>query len=72
VRYVPVTASADQFTKPAPGKRFPAVQFRSQPRQRPYQDSPSNGAKVVDAQGQSFASYLAGNVKAGPTSRAVS
>jgi len=32
----------------------------------PYQDSPSNGAKVIDAKGQSFASTIAANVKAGP------
>jgi hypothetical protein len=67
VKYVPTTVSTDQFTKPAAGKRFAAVQFSLRNMGKSaYEDSPSNGAKVIDVKGQSFGSYLAGNVKAGP------
>ncbi|HET9828809.1 MAG TPA: DUF4352 domain-containing protein [Nocardioidaceae bacterium] len=67
VKYVPTTMATDQFSKPAPGKRFAAVQFRFRNLGRSaYQDSPSNGAKVIDVKGQSFGSYLVGDVKAGP------
>jgi hypothetical protein len=67
VKYVPTTVATDQFTKPAPGKRFAALQFSFRNLGKSaYQDSPSNGAKVIDVKGQSFGSYPVGDVKAGP------
>ena len=48
---------ADEFSTPDPGKRFYAVQFRLHDAgSAAYSDSPSNGAAVVDADGQSYES----------------
>jgi hypothetical protein len=50
---------ADEFSTPDPGKRFYAVQFRlADTGTAAYSDSPSNGAAVVDADGQSYESTL--------------
>lgn len=50
---------ADEFSTPDPGKRFYAVQFRlADTGTTAYSDSPSNGAAVVDADGQSYESTL--------------
>ena len=50
---------ADEFSSPDPGKRFYAVQFRlANTGSAAYSDSPSNGAAVVDADGQSYESTL--------------
>jgi len=50
---------ADQFSSPDPGKRFYAVQFRlANTGSAAYSDSPSNGAAVVDVDGQSYQSTL--------------
>ncbi|MEZ0069026.1 hypothetical protein ABIA32_005067 [Streptacidiphilus sp. MAP12-20] len=55
VKVVDNPAGADEFTTPAAGKRFFAVQFRIKDTGgKAYSDSPSNGAKVVDSQGQSY------------------
>ncbi|MFF4651259.1 DUF4352 domain-containing protein [Streptomyces sp. NPDC001380] len=57
---------ADEFNTPDAGKRFVAVQFRIRNTGRKaYSDSPSNGAKVVDAEGQGFDSWIA-DTAAGP------
>lgn len=58
---------ADQFTTPDPGKRFVAVQFQIQNvGTAAYDDSPSNGAKVIDTSGQQFDSTI-GDTTAGPS-----
>jgi Domain of unknown function (DUF4352) len=50
---------ADEFSSPDPGKRFYAVQFRlADTGTAAYSDSPSNGAAVVDTNGQSYESSL--------------
>jgi len=50
---------ADEFSTPEPGDRFYAVQFRlADTGTAAYSDSPSNGAVVVDADGQSYESTL--------------
>ena len=50
---------ADEFSSPDAGKRFYAVQFRlANTGSAAYSDSPSNGAAVVDADGQSYESTL--------------
>jgi hypothetical protein len=57
---------SDDFMKPAAGNRFVAVQFKvTNTGTAAYDDSPSNGAKVLDAEGQQFTSALADS-KAGP------
>ncbi|MEV4614417.1 DUF4352 domain-containing protein [Kitasatospora sp. NPDC049258] len=56
----------DEYTKPADGKRFVAVQFRIKATgAKGYSDSPSNGAKLLDGQGQSFGPNFA-DTTAGP------
>lgn len=55
VKIVNNPAGADDFTTPEAGKRFVAVQFRIKDTGgTAYSDSPSNGAKLVDSQGQSY------------------
>jgi hypothetical protein len=50
---------ADEFSSPDAGNRFYAVQFRLENTgSKAYSDSPSNGAAVVDADGQSYDSTL--------------
>jgi hypothetical protein len=50
---------ADQFNRAAAGKRLYAVQFRLRDTGRTgYSDAPSNGATVVDSNGQSYDSSL--------------
>lgn len=68
VKVVERTTASDGFSKPAKGKRFAAVQFRlHNVGKSSYQDSPGNGAKVLDSQGQSYPSYIVGDVAAGPS-----
>ncbi|WP_042376699.1 DUF4352 domain-containing protein [Streptacidiphilus melanogenes] len=55
VKIVDNPAGADDYTTPDSGKRFFAVQFRIKDTgSKAYSDSPSNGAKLVDSQGQSY------------------
>ncbi|MEZ0091246.1 DUF4352 domain-containing protein [Streptacidiphilus sp. EB129] len=55
VKIVDNPKGADDYTTPDSGKRFYAVQFRIKDTgSAAYSDSPSNGAKVVDSQGQSY------------------
>ncbi|AUG79376.1 hypothetical protein CFP65_4646 [Kitasatospora sp. MMS16-BH015] len=57
---------ADEFTKPADGKRFVAVQFRIKATgAKGYNDAPQNSAKLIDAQGQAYGATVA-DTKAGP------
>ncbi|WP_405136130.1 DUF4352 domain-containing protein [Nocardia sp. NBC_01388] len=60
------TAGDDVDVLPA-GKRYYAVQFRiANTGTAAYGDAPSNGAKVVDSQGQTFAASLTADTSAGP------
>ncbi|MEW1908951.1 DUF4352 domain-containing protein [Kitasatospora sp. NPDC085895] len=70
---VTVTAVADpataahSFDTPEAGRRLVAVQFRlHNTGSTTYSDSPSNGATVVDEQGQGFNAVLGTDVTAGP------
>ncbi|MER5635971.1 DUF4352 domain-containing protein [Kitasatospora sp. NPDC002227] len=57
---------ADEFTKPADGKRFVAVQFRIKATgAKGYNDAPQNSAKLIDAQGQAYGAGVE-DTKAGP------
>ncbi|WP_055591251.1 DUF4352 domain-containing protein [Streptacidiphilus griseoplanus] len=58
---------ADEFTTPESGKRFVAVQFRIRNTgSKAYNDSPSNGAKVLDTEGQGFDASFS-DTTAGPS-----
>jgi hypothetical protein len=66
-KVVDPTKSTDGFSKAASGMRYVAVQFQIKNTGTiPYEDSPSNGAKVADADGQQFDSTIVSSVKAGP------
>lgn len=55
VKVVNKASGSDEFTKSAAGKRFVAVQFVIENvGQYAYEDSPSNGSKVIDAEDQQF------------------
>lgn len=55
IKVVDRVTATDGFSVPDAGKRFVAVQFSIQNTgTTAYDDSPANGAKVVDAQGQQF------------------
>lgn len=68
VKYVATVTSTDEFSKPAAGNRFVAVQFVIKNTGTvAYEDSPSNGAKVSDAEGQQFdATIIVQRSSAGP------
>ncbi|MER7772640.1 DUF4352 domain-containing protein [Kitasatospora sp. NPDC096140] len=67
VKVVDNAEGADEFTHPADGKRFVAIQFRIKASgKKAYSDAPGNSAKVVDAQGQAFGTTIA-DTKAGPS-----
>jgi hypothetical protein len=67
LKVVDKAKGADEFTTPDAGKRFVAVQFRiTNTGAKAYSDSPSNGAKVVDTEGQGFDSWIA-DTTAGPS-----
>ena len=56
----------DEFSQPAAGKRWVAVQIRvTNTASAAYSDSPSNGAKLIDAQGQQYSETF-GNTTLGP------
>jgi hypothetical protein len=58
---------ADEYSTPGAGNRLVAVQFRLRNTgTAPYDDSPANGAKVLDAQGHQFESSFL-DTKAGPS-----
>lgn len=67
VKWVDPAKGADEFSAPDSGKRFVAVQFRiTNTGKGVYDDSPSNGVQVADAQGQRFDSDY-NDVSAGPS-----
>jgi len=56
-----------QFDAPDAGTQFAAAQFRvKNSGSVPYSDSPSNGAKVLDASGQQFDAQIVTKIAAGP------
>ncbi|MEU1312803.1 DUF4352 domain-containing protein [Streptomyces cinnamoneus] len=58
--------SDNKYTQPKPGKRWVAAQFEIVNKgQTVYDDSPANGVKVVDDQGQTF-THSIGSTTAGP------
>ena len=60
-------ASGTGISSPPPGKRLVAVQFRlHNTGSATYNDTPANGAKVVDTKGQGFDSAIADTTSAGP------
>lgn len=66
VRVVDPAGATDEYSSPDADMRFVAVQFRlKNTGTAVYKDSPSNGAKVVDTQGQQFDSTYEGT-SAGP------
>ncbi len=65
VRFVDPASGATDLDEPAAGKRFVAAQFRlNNVGTATYDDSPSNGATVIDSDGQQFDSSLS-DVSAG-------
>ncbi|WP_432136814.1 DUF4352 domain-containing protein [Streptomyces sp. bgisy154] len=65
-QWLPVAKSADQYFKPEDGKKWVAAQLELvNTGSKVYSDSPSNGAKVADGQGQRFDSWV-GEITAGP------
>ncbi|MFJ1560740.1 DUF4352 domain-containing protein [Streptomyces mirabilis] len=67
VKVVDPAKGADEFTTPESGKRFVGVQFRLVNTGRvAYNDSPSNGAQISDADGQQFQTTF-GDISAGPS-----
>ncbi|MFF4379213.1 DUF4352 domain-containing protein [Kitasatospora sp. NPDC001547] len=67
VKVVDNAEGGDEFTHPAEGNRFVAVQFRIKASgKKAYSDVPGNSAKVVDTQGQAFGTTIA-DTKAGPS-----
>jgi predicted small lipoprotein YifL len=66
-KWVDPAKSADEFMKPAQGKRWVAVQFELlNTGSAIYDDSPSNGVQVADVDGQRFSATF-GEVTAGPS-----
>jgi hypothetical protein len=67
MKVVDPTTSTDGFSTPAAGSRYVAVQFQIQNTGTvAYDDSPINGAKVIDASGQQFDATITSSVSAGP------
>ena len=67
VKFVNRAVGADEFSQPESGKRFVAVQLKIKNiGSKAYSDSPSNGAKVVDTEGQGFDADIS-DTKAGPS-----
>ncbi|BAJ30445.1 MULTISPECIES: DUF4352 domain-containing protein [Kitasatospora] len=66
VKVVDNAKGADEYTRPAAGKRYVTVQFRIKATgTAAYSDSPHNSAKLVDSQGQNFEATIA-ETDAGP------
>jgi Domain of unknown function (DUF4352) len=67
VKWVDPAKGGDEFTTPGAGKRFVAAQIRvTNTGSAFYDDTPSNGMQVADANGQRFESTF-GDVSAGPS-----
>ncbi|OKJ11750.1 DUF4352 domain-containing protein [Kitasatospora sp. CB01950] len=66
VKVVDNAEGANEYTKPADGKRFVSVQFRVKATgSAAYADAPANSAKILDDQGQGYSATVA-ETKAGP------
>ena len=65
-KWLPAAEGASEFDTPQDGKRWAAAQFELvNTGAKVYADSPQNGAKAADSQGQRFDSWF-GEIKAGP------
>lgn len=65
-KWLPTAEPADEFDVPQGGKRWAAAQFELvNTGSKVYADSPGNGAKAADGEGQRFDSWF-GEIKAGP------
>jgi hypothetical protein len=65
-KWLPTAEGADEFNVPTDGKRWAAAQFELvNTGSKVYADSPSNGAKAIDGEGQQFDSWF-GEIAAGP------
>ncbi|MBE4788419.1 DUF4352 domain-containing protein [Streptomyces sp. NE06-02F] len=65
-KWLPTAEGASEFDTPQDGKRWAAAQFELvNTGSKVYADSPQNGAKAADSQGQRFDSWF-GEIKAGP------
>lgn len=65
-RWLPTAKPATEFDIPQDGKRWAAAQFELvNTGSKVYADSPQNGAKAADSQGQRFDSWF-GEISAGP------
>jgi hypothetical protein len=63
VKVIKHAQASDEFTTPGPGKRFIAAKFRVlNTGDKTYQDSPSNGATLIDSAGQSYSAEIAASV----------
>ncbi|OEJ22554.1 DUF4352 domain-containing protein [Streptomyces subrutilus] len=66
-KWVDPAVSKNEYVKPTDGSRYVAAQLELvNTGTAPYDDSPSNGAKVADAEGQQFNSTLTMGITAGP------
>ncbi|WKD36518.1 DUF4352 domain-containing protein [Streptomyces xanthophaeus] len=66
-KWVDPATSKDEYTKPQDGSKYVAAQLELvNTGTVPYDDSPSNGAKVADAEGQQFNSTMTMGITAGP------
>ncbi|MDX3835607.1 DUF4352 domain-containing protein [Streptomyces europaeiscabiei] len=66
-KWLPTAKPATEFDIPQDGKRWAAAQFELvNTGSKVYADSPQNGAKAADSQGQRFDSWF-GEVSAGPS-----
>jgi hypothetical protein len=66
-KWLPTAKPATEFDIPQDGKRWAAAQFELvNTGSKVYADSPQNGAKAADSQGQRFDSWF-GEIKAGPS-----
>ncbi|MFJ8627488.1 DUF4352 domain-containing protein [Kitasatospora sp. NPDC093550] len=67
VKVVDPARAKETFESPAAGTRLVAVQFRlHNTGTAVYKDSPSNGARLVDSEGQQFTASVATETSAGP------
>lgn len=65
-QWLPTAKGADEFNIPSDGKKWAAAQFELvNTGSKVYSDSPSNGAKAADSQGQRFDAWF-GEIAAGP------
>ena len=65
-QWLPTAKGADEFNLPSDGKKWAAAQFELvNTGSKVYSDSPSNGAKAADSQGQRFDAWF-GEIAAGP------